>query len=249
MIERGRSRDGLPVGRQGLVHAARPAALASAQRTGALRAARGQSRSEAAGLSAQGAAAIPASHRRPLPHHRAGHLSRGQARDPRGPTMCWPVLAAAPRRAVPLCQREWHHQDCARAPPRRHCRDAVPEPVSWRPPEGDGSQAALAGRAAYRHSTAGLHSRARYRPLCRRMALSADSVHAVRLATQSAAPGHQGRCSTAWEREYPGRMQSIFSALRQVEPATLADTRLFDFAPLRSRAATAPATEPAIEPV
>lgn len=53
----------------------------------------------------------------------------------------------------------------------------------------------------------------------------------------------------AWEREYPGRMQSIFSALRQVEPATLADTRLFDFAPLRSRAATAPATEPAIEPV
>jgi tRNA 2-thiocytidine biosynthesis protein TtcA len=33
----------------------------------------------------------------------------------------------------------------------------------------------------------------------------------------------------AWEREQPGRTQSIFSALTQVEPATLADRRLFDF--------------------
>ncbi len=33
----------------------------------------------------------------------------------------------------------------------------------------------------------------------------------------------------AWEREQPGRSQSIFSALTQVEPATLADRRLFDF--------------------
>jgi len=33
----------------------------------------------------------------------------------------------------------------------------------------------------------------------------------------------------AWELEQPGRTQSIFSALTQVEPATLADRRLFDF--------------------
>jgi tRNA 2-thiocytidine biosynthesis protein TtcA len=33
----------------------------------------------------------------------------------------------------------------------------------------------------------------------------------------------------AWEREYPGRTESIFSALRNVEPAHLADTRVFDF--------------------
>ena len=33
----------------------------------------------------------------------------------------------------------------------------------------------------------------------------------------------------AWEREQPGRTQSIFSALTQVEPATLADRGLFDF--------------------
>jgi tRNA 2-thiocytidine biosynthesis protein TtcA len=35
-----------------------------------------------------------------------------------------------------------------------------------------------------------------------------------------------------WEREHPGRTESIFSALRHVEPATLADTALFDFASL-----------------
>ena len=35
-----------------------------------------------------------------------------------------------------------------------------------------------------------------------------------------------------WEREHPGRIASIFSALTQVEPAHLADTKLFDFASL-----------------
>jgi tRNA 2-thiocytidine biosynthesis protein TtcA len=38
-----------------------------------------------------------------------------------------------------------------------------------------------------------------------------------------------------WEREHPGRIQSIFSALRHVEAGTLADRRLFDFAALRAR--------------
>ncbi len=40
----------------------------------------------------------------------------------------------------------------------------------------------------------------------------------------------------AWEVEHPGRSESIFSALRSVEPAHLADTRLFDFAALGSQA-------------
>jgi tRNA 2-thiocytidine biosynthesis protein TtcA len=33
----------------------------------------------------------------------------------------------------------------------------------------------------------------------------------------------------AWEREFPGRTESIFSALRNVEPAHLADPGIFDF--------------------
>jgi len=44
------------------------------------------------------------------------------------------------------------------------------------------------------------------------------------------------RMLAVWEREHPGRVQSIFSALQHVEPATLADTRQFDFAGLRALA-------------
>ena len=38
-----------------------------------------------------------------------------------------------------------------------------------------------------------------------------------------------------WEREFPGRTETIFSALRNVEPATLADPRQFDFQGLDSQ--------------
>jgi tRNA 2-thiocytidine biosynthesis protein TtcA len=40
---------------------------------------------------------------------------------------------------------------------------------------------------------------------------------------------------TAWEREFPGRTETIFSALKNVEPAHLADPRRFDFAGLDAR--------------
>jgi tRNA 2-thiocytidine biosynthesis protein TtcA len=39
----------------------------------------------------------------------------------------------------------------------------------------------------------------------------------------------------AWEREFPGRTESIFSALRNVELEHLADTRRFDFGGLDSK--------------
>ncbi|MBU6420783.1 MAG: tRNA 2-thiocytidine(32) synthetase TtcA [Gammaproteobacteria bacterium] len=39
-----------------------------------------------------------------------------------------------------------------------------------------------------------------------------------------------------WERVHPGRMNSIFAALRDVVPSHLADPRLFDFASLGARA-------------
>ncbi|HUG73223.1 MAG TPA: tRNA 2-thiocytidine(32) synthetase TtcA, partial [Steroidobacteraceae bacterium] len=40
------------------------------------------------------------------------------------------------------------------------------------------------------------------------------------------------RMLAGWEREHPGRTESLLTALRNVEPATLADHRLFDFAGL-----------------
>jgi tRNA 2-thiocytidine biosynthesis protein TtcA len=47
----------------------------------------------------------------------------------------------------------------------------------------------------------------------------------------------------AWEREFPGRTETIFSALKNVEPAHLADRRHFDFAGLDARR-IAPMSEP-----
>jgi len=51
----------------------------------------------------------------------------------------------------------------------------------------------------------------------------------------------------AWERAHPGRVESIFTALRQVEPETLADTRLVNFASLRALAPESELEPPAVE--
>jgi tRNA 2-thiocytidine biosynthesis protein TtcA len=40
------------------------------------------------------------------------------------------------------------------------------------------------------------------------------------------------RMLAEWEQAHPGRTESIFTALRNVEPGALADPRLFDFAGL-----------------
>ena len=36
-----------------------------------------------------------------------------------------------------------------------------------------------------------------------------------------------------WERQYPGRVESIFSSIKSVSPSQLADTELFDFETLQ----------------
>jgi len=38
-----------------------------------------------------------------------------------------------------------------------------------------------------------------------------------------------GKMLTTWEREFPGRIESIFAAIRDVSPSQLADPRLFNF--------------------
>jgi tRNA 2-thiocytidine biosynthesis protein TtcA len=43
------------------------------------------------------------------------------------------------------------------------------------------------------------------------------------------------RMLAAWEREFPGRTETIFSALKNIEPAHLADPDHFDFAGLDAR--------------
>jgi tRNA 2-thiocytidine biosynthesis protein TtcA len=47
-----------------------------------------------------------------------------------------------------------------------------------------------------------------------------------------------GRMLRDWERTHPGRVESIFAAMRDVQPSQLADPALFDFASLDARRAT-----------
>jgi tRNA 2-thiocytidine biosynthesis protein TtcA len=49
----------------------------------------------------------------------------------------------------------------------------------------------------------------------------------------------------SWEQQHPGRIESIFTALRNVQPATLADPRQFDFVGLRASRAPAMPVEAA----
>lgn len=45
---------------------------------------------------------------------------------------------------------------------------------------------------------------------------------------------------TEWDRQHPGRVESIFRAITNVSPSQLADTRLFDFARLRNEKSEKP---------
>ena len=101
LIEPRRPRDGLPVRRQGQLRPARHPADAQGPRAVPVRGHRREPRPEAAGLSRRRAAALPRVARRAVPHRRAGHLQRRQARHPRGRDDVLAVLAAAPRRALP----------------------------------------------------------------------------------------------------------------------------------------------------
>jgi tRNA 2-thiocytidine biosynthesis protein TtcA len=53
-----------------------------------------------------------------------------------------------------------------------------------------------------------------------------------------------GQMLRDWEREHPGRIESIFAALRDVAPSQLADPTLFDFEGLDARRAAAAADAP-----
>jgi len=47
----------------------------------------------------------------------------------------------------------------------------------------------------------------------------------------------------AWEKQYPGRTETLFSAIKNVSPSQLADTSLFNFADLRADKNASPQTE------
>ena len=200
-----------------------------------LRTRRRQPRPEAAGLPGARAARVPDRARRAVPRDRAGHVPRRQARDPGRPHDVQPLLAAAPRRALPLRERARHHQGRARPSPRRHRRDAVPEHVLRRASQDDAAEAAVRRRPAHRDPSARLRAGARHRALLRARVqfpiipcnLCGSQEHLQRVAIK--------RMLAGWEREYPGRTEAIFSALRNVRVSHLADPRAFEFAALEAQ--------------
>ncbi|MGL6341636.1 MAG: tRNA 2-thiocytidine(32) synthetase TtcA, partial [Waterburya sp.] len=46
-----------------------------------------------------------------------------------------------------------------------------------------------------------------------------------------------------WDREFPGRIESIFNSIQNASPSQLADTKLFDFAGLISKVGNAHPTD------
>ena len=131
--DRGRGpSDGVPVRWQGFLHHAGDAAVSAAQGTGLLRAAGGEFGPEAAGLSRTIITRLSDRPRRSLPHHRAGHLQRGDPDHPRGKDHVRPVFTAQERHPLRLRRRARLYQDRTWAPPGRHRRNALPEHVSRR---------------------------------------------------------------------------------------------------------------------
>ena len=65
--------------------------------------------------------------------------------------------------------------------------------------------------------------------------VSHHPLHALRLAAQLQRQAVKAMLQD-WEREHPGRLESIFSSLQNVAPSQLADPALFDFAGLEALA-------------
>ena len=65
-------------------------------------------------------------------------------------------------------------------------------------------------------------------------AVPAHPVHAVRLAGAPAAQAGRRSCCANGRRKFPGRLDSIFNAMRKVEPTHLLDRTLQDFAAVRA---------------
>jgi tRNA 2-thiocytidine biosynthesis protein TtcA len=38
---------------------------------------------------------------------------------------------------------------------------------------------------------------------------------------------------TTWDKQFPGRVETIFSSLKNISPSQMADTKLFDFVNLK----------------
>ena len=201
-----RPRDGLRVGRQGQLRAARHPA--EPQGTGAVpvRGDRDEPRPEAARLPRRRAPPLSRSARRPFPHRRAGHLQRRQARHSRWRHALLAVLAPAPRRDLPRRVGNRRDQDRAGSPPGRPPRDVLPESLLRRKAEDHAAEARLRRRPARRHPAARVRSRTGPRAVRGAQRLPDHSVQSLRLAGAPATQaGHRDAARVGEEAPGTGR--------------------------------------------
>ena len=195
---------GLPVGRQGQLHAA-GRRCTELQWRGLLPVehARLQSRSGPAGLSRDGAARVPDADGRAAPDRVSGHLFGRHRQDPAGPDLLRALLAAPARQSLPDRARGRLHGRRAGPPPRRHPRDVLHEPLPRRQAGHDAAEAAERGRRSLRLPPARPRGRGRLRALRQGDELSRSSPATSAAARRGCSACRSRRCSTGGRRTRP----------------------------------------------
>src|SRR5258706_3675208 len=196
-----RQGDGVPVGRQGQLRAARRAHEAAREISGPFRARCREPRPAPPRVSRARAARVSDRARRAFPHRGAGHLQRGEARHSRGQDDVRAVLAAAPRRALPRGRGAGRQQDRAGPSPRRYPRDVLPESLPRGEAEGHGAEARLRRRPAHRDPPARLRRGGGPRGLRGAARVPDHSLRPVRLPGAAAEKAGQGDAARVGEEE------------------------------------------------
>jgi len=86
---------------------------------------------------------------------------------------------------------------------------------------------------AHRHPSAGLLQGAGHRRIRPSARLPRDPLQPLRLPAKPPAPAMKEMLND-WNKRFPGRLDTIFGALKNVAPSHLADPNVFDFANLEN---------------
>ena len=147
---------------------------------------------------------------------------------PEGQDHVQPVQPPAPGHSVPRGRRAGCHQDRAGPPPRRHAADVLLEHVLRRQAQGHAAQGAKRpGRPPHHPPLAYVAESDLTRWAEIRNFPSSPAPCAAARRTCSAS--RSARCCATGKQLYPGRIENMAVALRNLVPSHFMDTRQFDF--------------------
>ena len=147
---------------------------------------------------------------------------------PEGKTTC--SLCSRLRRGIFIsyCHRTWCNQNRFRAPPRRHVSDTIFKYVLWRQNEinatklisDDGKQIVIRPLAYCKEKTL-------------KNMLSRKEFPIIPCNLCGSQPNLQRQVVkemlNTWDRQYPGRLETMFSAMQNITLSHMCDPKLFDF--------------------